>query len=105
MSTPPTYSTAEERREATALAGEPSDEAVEKTLREEAHHHRGTTYVRHGEARGEEGGGGESRGASSHQAQQHSGETETAADVAADVAQHNRKLHGVRDTTKLDAVR
>ena len=110
MSAPPTYSTEEERREAASLAGEPSDEELEASLREEAHHHRPTVYVpseKAGETRPAHAKGGEKGGdeggapsKSSHQKhhQKHSGDT------AADVAQHDRELYGVRDTTKLDSV-
>ena len=115
MSAPPTYSTEKERREAAQLAGDPSDEELEASLRDEAHHHRPTAYVRRGEtreaqppsaasaAREAEGGQtGEEAPKSSHQKHhphRHHGDT------AADIAQHDRELYGVSDSTKLDSVR
>jgi hypothetical protein len=106
MSAANAYSTEEERREATQLAGERSDEGQEASLREETHHHRATKYVeKGGEAREAQGaqeaeGGqtGEASKGGSHQPHRHKGDT------AADIAQHDRELHGVRDSTKLDAV-
>jgi hypothetical protein len=63
MSSSAKYTSEEERAEATRLASEPSDEAREAPLRDEAHHHRDTVYVRAGEAgargvREEQHGGG-----------------------------------------------
>lgn len=81
------YSTEEERREAAQLAGERSDEGQEASLREEAHHHRKTAYVPGGEAKGGQGG------------------EPSKGDTTADIAQKDRETYGVKDTTKLDAVR
>ncbi len=63
MSSSAKYTSEAERAEATRLASEPSDEAREVPLRDEAHHHRDTVYVRAGEAgargvREEQHGGG-----------------------------------------------
>ena len=103
MSAPPTYSTEEERRDAARLAGEPSDEELEASLRDEAHHHRPTAFVPGGEALEAEGDKTAEAPKGGHPKQQshrQSGET-----TAAETAQRDRELYVVRDTTKLDAVR
>ena len=98
---PHTFSTEEERVEAAKLAAEPSDEQHEATLRDEAHHNRPTAYAQEARdpqpvspMRGEGDVKGDKPTKSSH-----TGET------SADVAQRDRELYGVRDTTKLDSVR
>jgi hypothetical protein len=50
----------------------------------------------------EEGGGGEHDKKSSHQKHHPHRHSEA---TAADMAAHDREMYGVRDTTKLDAVR
>ena len=114
MSTQQTFSTEEERREAAELAGEPSDEELEASLREEAHHRRPTVYVPSGKAgeaqpasaahgkgveKGEAGGPTSKNSHQKHHPHRHTGNT------PADIAQHDREMYGVRDTAKLDSVR
>ena len=111
MSAPPTFTTEEERREAAELAGEPSDEELEASLREEAHHHRPTVYVPSGKAGEAQPAsaahekGGEQGGTPSKSSHQKHHPHRHGSDTPADIAQHNREMYGVRDTTKLDSVR
>jgi hypothetical protein len=112
MSTQPTLSSEEERREAAELAREPSDEELDAAIREEAHHHRRTAYVPRNEppepqttssaqpSRGEKSGEAGEPSASSREAtKEHGGDT------AAEMAKRDREQYGVQDSTKMDAVR
>jgi hypothetical protein len=77
MSAPAKFASEKERAQAARLASEPSDEAREAPLRDEAHHHRDTVYVRSAEARE----GARAAGASAERAQQQGSAAEQARGV------------------------